>query len=63
MKSEPQNCTELEHLSLRNGFLCEVCHKHEAVYLCGFCGKRVCPKCMGQKPRACCGQEPKGTWE
>ena len=62
MKSEDsQNCTEIERISEAK-FLCEICQKHEAVYLCGFCGKRVCSKCM-QSPRKCCGQEPKGIWD
>jgi hypothetical protein len=70
-KKEIQSVTELKLLT-ESGlgipkFECEVCHKHEAVLLCGFCGKRVCLSCMKPregKARLCCGQEPKeGSWK
>jgi hypothetical protein len=62
-EEDPQNCTDLETISEAK-FLCEVCHKNQAVFLCSFCGLRVCSKCMNAKPRRlCCHREPYGDWE
>lgn len=43
--------------------LCEVCSKEEAKFQCKFCGKWLCPKCLGTfiEIRKCCGKEDEIT--
>jgi methionyl-tRNA synthetase len=43
--------------------LCEVCSKEEAKFQCQFCGKWLCPECLGTflEIRKCCGKEDEIT--